>query len=78
MSEYPKALYRDGTQMRVWDAHDVDYRTVRDEDEEVEALSNGWRLTPHKTHPLDHDGDGRLGGSRPRRGRPPKVREVSQ
>ena len=27
------------------------------------------------THPLDHDGDGRKGGSLPRRGRPKKVKD---
>lgn len=48
--------------MNIW-GHDVDYRTVRDEQEEVEALSRGWRLTPNKIHPLDHDGDGKPGGS---------------
>ena len=75
MSEYPRAMYRDGGQMNIW-GHDVDYRTVRGEDQENEALAQGWRLTPNKPHPLDHDGDGTPGGPKPRRGRPPKVRET--
>jgi len=57
-------LYRDGHTCRVWDEHDVDCKTVRDGDEEWEALSAGWRLTPNKISPLDHDGDGKPGGSR--------------
>lgn len=64
MSEYPKMLFRDGDMCRVWNEHDVDYKTVRDGDEEEEALSAGWRLTPNKISPLDHDGDGNPGGSR--------------
>ena len=39
-----------------------------------ELLPQGWHDTPAKVqqHPLDHDGDGRPGGSVPRRGRPAK------
>jgi hypothetical protein len=70
---YPRMLYRDGTECRVWNAHDVDTLIVADETEEGKALAAGWRLSPNV---LDHDGDGRSGGSLPRRGRPPKNREM--
>lgn len=72
---YPRMLYRPGPSLRVWDAHDVDTCIVKDEDEHLAALEAGWGDTPEPRHPLDHDGDGKPGGSLPkRRGRPPKVR----
>ena len=43
-----------------------------------EALPNGWHDTPAKVtaerHPFDHDGDGKPGGSMPKRGRPAKAK----
>ena len=66
---YPLALYRDGTQMRVWDAYDVDLLIVSDEDGEIAAKRDGWRERPEPEHPLDHDKDGQPGGSLPRRKR---------
>lgn len=63
MSEFPKMLYRDGTETRVWNKHDVDTRIVEGAEQEEKALANGWRLTPDKKSPLDHDGDGKPGGS---------------
>lgn len=74
-------LYRPGTALRVWDAHDVDTLTVKDRAAEDAAVGMGWHRRPDQ-HPLDHDGDGRLGGSLPdappdaprRRGRPPKAK----
>lgn len=38
------------------------WHIVDGEEEESEASSQGWRLTPYP-HPLDHDGDGKKGGS---------------
>lgn len=78
MSEYPKVLYRDGAQE---EAHGVmvDLHFVDDEEAELAALVDGWRLTAvaedveepslpeHDPSPLDHDGDGKKGGSRPRK-----------
>lgn len=70
MSSYPRMLYRPGTSLRVWNAHDVDTLIVHDEHEQKSALANGWHMNPAgKRDPLDHDGDGRKGGSLPRRRR---------
>lgn len=69
---YPRMLYRPGTSLRVWDAHDVDTMIVGDEDEHLAALERGWSESPVPRDPLDHDGDGTKGGSLPRRGRPRK------
>ena len=72
--EYPKAMYKDGGEALIW-GKPVMTLTVRSVEQEVEALADGWRFRPEHPHPLDHDGDGDKGGSLPRRGRPPKVRE---
>ena len=61
-------LYRPGTQYRVWDRHNVDTLIVDNETEESAARRDGWSIFPDA---LDHDGDGRKGGSLPRKkGRP--------
>ncbi len=66
-------LYRPGTELRVWDRHDVDTLIVGDADEELAAKKEGWAESPVPASPLDHDMNGMLGGSLPkRRGRPPK------
>jgi len=70
-ADYPKALYADGGDELIW-GQPVRTAIAQDEDEEKALRSKGWRLHPIK-HPLDHDGDGRPGGSTPRRGRPPKT-----
>lgn len=67
MTSYPRMLYRDGTQCRVWNAHDVDTLIVENEEQEHDALVDGWRVSPVPNHPLDHDGNRKLGGSLPRR-----------
>jgi hypothetical protein len=78
---FPKMIYRDGTALP---EHGVDYCIVECEAELVNALTDGWRegLEAHEAaprHPLDHDGDGRPGGSPAgenatrRRGRPRKA-----
>ncbi len=68
-------LYREGSAAEIW-GHSVDTCIVEDAQELSEALADGWRLRPDEIHPLDHDGDGKPGGSLPkRRGRPPKQRE---
>ena len=69
MTEYPRMLFRDGDEIDV-NGIMVDTMIVNDLDGLREALRNGWRIGLTQ-HPLDHDGDGNLGGSRPRRGRPP-------
>lgn len=63
-AEYPKALYRDGGDDLIW-GNPVRTAVASDEDEEKALRSQGWRLHPI-AHPLDHDGDGRKGGSKPR------------
>lgn len=72
MSEFPKMLYRPGAEARVWNEHDVDLLIVDDAESEVSAKREGWGESPIPPSPLDHDKDGKLGGSLPRRGRPPK------
>ena len=62
--EYPRMLYRPGSQYRVWDEHDVDTLIVDSPDEQAKAEAAGWNISPE---PLDHDGDGRKGGSLPRK-----------
>ncbi len=80
-AEWPKAIYRDGGDTLLW-GEPIETSSVKDAEEEKEALASGWRLHPLrreqvKRDPLDHDGDGHKGGSLPgkRRGRPPKVKE---
>lgn len=58
--EYPKMLYRDGTAFE-WDGRALDTLIVDDAAGEAAALADGWRVTGN---PLDHDGDGKPGGSR--------------
>ena len=83
-SPFPRMLYRPGTALRVWNTHDVDTLIVNDATEEALALVAGWTNLPGETpqrDPLDHDGDGRRGGSLPgeqstaRRGR--RRREIN-
>lgn len=58
-TNYPKMLYRTGTEIE-WEGWNLDTRIVRDEDEELAAIEDGWRNHPDA---LDHDGDGRKGGA---------------
>lgn len=67
MQRYPMMLYRPGSSLRVWNAHDVDTLLVHSEEEEATAKRQGWRNRPGHNDPLDHDHDGRKGGSRPGR-----------
>lgn len=67
MSEYPRMLYRPGSAVRVWNAHDVDTMIADNEDDHLQALEDGWAESPEPRDPLDHDGDGRKGGSLPKR-----------
>ena len=66
MERYPTMLYRPGTTLRVWNAHDVDTLLVHSPEEETEAKRAGWSNSPVPRDPLDHDGDGQKGGSLPR------------
>lgn len=59
--EFPAMLYKRGTALE-WDGELFDYVVVNDAEEAEIALSDGW--VPHKpADPLDHDGDGKAGGS---------------
>lgn len=61
-SEYPKAIYRDGGAELVW-GQPIMTSAANSPEEEKAAIAGGWRLSP-VADPLDHDGDGRKGGSR--------------
>ena len=43
MTDYPKMLYRDGTEIE-WEGLSLDTLVVENEDEELAA--DGWRATP--------------------------------
>lgn len=60
MPEFPCMVYKPGS-MFLWDGELFDYLVLSDEEELAIALADGWSLG--KPHPLDHDGDGVLGGS---------------
>lgn len=67
--EYPAALYkRDGTMLE-WDGAMFDIIVINDPEEYEIALADGW-LHPNdaskKPDPLDHDNDGKKGGSKPK------------
>ena len=70
--EFPKAIYRDGGSELIW-GKPVETGVVSSREEEVDALSKGWRL-----HPIADDQPITAeiidGEQRPRRGRPPKVK----
>lgn len=63
--EYPKALYQDGGTDLIW-GNPVRTAIVHDGEEEEIMRLDGWRVHPI-ADPLDHDGDGKPGGSLPRR-----------
>lgn len=69
---FPKMLYRDGSSF-LWDRRSTDAVVVNDAEEQEIALSDGWALPADYLAPrlpqLDHDGDGKPGGSLPRRKR---------
>lgn len=71
-AEYPKSIYRDGGSELIW-GKPVETGAVSSHEEEMEALSNGWRL-----HPIAGDEEITAtiidGEQKPRRGRPPKVK----
>lgn len=71
--EYPKAMYRSGGDQLIW-GRPVQTIAVHSAEEQGEFVADGWRLHPAEPSPLDHDGDGRSGGSLPRRNRPLKLR----
>lgn len=50
MSDYPRMLYREGTETRVWDKYDCDLLTVSDEAEHEVARDQGWSDTPGEAH----------------------------
>ena len=86
MPGYPKHLYRSPGPYGVGD-RSYAITGANDEAEEATLLANGWKETREGAwgeeasdvedtpHPLDHDGDGKKGGSLPgkKRGRPRKV-----
>jgi len=62
--ELPAMVYKPGS-MFEWDGERFDYLVVTDEEGLADALAGGWSVG--KPDPLDHDGNGRKGGSRPKR-----------
>jgi hypothetical protein len=65
--EFPAMLYRRGS-MFEWDGEMFDYLIVNDAEEVAEALDDGWCQGKPPADPLDHDGNGRKGGGRARKG----------
>ena len=63
--QFPAMLYKAYGSMLEWDGEMFDYVIVNDEEEAEIALADGWSVG--KPDPLDHDGDGKKGGSRPRK-----------
>ena len=67
--DYPLMLYRSGSDF-VWDGKVTDRLVVENEDQHLAAIDGGWMITADYHAPrlpqLDHDGDGRPGGSLPR------------
>lgn len=77
MAGYPKHLYRSPGPYGVGE-RSYAIRGAVDEAEEAALIAAGWKASKEEAwgiHPLDHDSDGKKGGSLPgkRRGRPPKV-----
>ena len=56
-------LYKPGTMLE-WDGEFFDYVIVDDAEEAEIAVADGWSYEKPKADPLDHDGDGKKGGSR--------------
>lgn len=80
--QFPRMLYRRNPDGHVMlDTGRFETITAHDEDEREVALLEGWIEADDalKRHPLDHDGDGKAGGSPAgenatrRRGRKPKA-----
>ena len=76
MSEFPRVLYKPGASE---DAHgfQVDLHYVDDAEALEAAKAEGWALTPAEAYadPLDHDADGKKGGSKPRKTKAEKEAE---
>lgn len=71
--DYPRSLYRQRDDVGPdfeFDGVRCEMLTVESEEEEAAARKDGWRNSPAeagklaKAEPLDHDGDGRKGGSK--------------
>ena len=60
--EFPAMLYKANGSMLEWDGEMFDYLIVDDEEEAEIALEDGWSIGK-PANPLDHDGDGKAGGS---------------
>lgn len=50
MTDYPRMLYREGTETKVWDKYACDLLTVSDEAEHEAAREDGWSDTPGEAH----------------------------
>lgn len=72
--QFPQMLYRPGKALK-WSGFALDYLTVNSDEELAAAHKDGWRSPHELLNPLDHDGDGKSGGSLPKRGRKPKAGE---
>lgn len=63
MSAYPKMLFRPGDALH-FAGRDLETHTVADAAEHDAARKDGWRTFDELgDSPLDHDGDGKPGGS---------------
>lgn len=68
--EFPAMLYKRGSAFE-WDGELFDYVIVNDAEEAEIAAADGWTVGK-PGDPLDLDGDGKPGGSKPRAARKPK------
>jgi len=50
MDEYPRCVYRPGTQYLIWDDYACDMKLVADEAEHQAALQEGWHDHPSGGH----------------------------
>lgn len=68
-SDFPMMLYRDGSEF-AWDRRPTDTLIVNDAEEAEIAVLEGWKIAADYLAPrlpqLDHDGDGKPGGSLPK------------
>lgn len=49
MDDYPRMVFKAGSECRVWDLHDVDTRIVADEAEHLASMDEGWVSSPADT-----------------------------
>lgn len=61
--DYPKAMYRAGTEYLVWNLYSCDFLPVADADDEATAAADGWVTTPDATVPAAPVAKGKASGA---------------